>query len=69
MNFRAELEATYAKGLSKLSSKLTKACAKDQGKTFLPIISRDYCVVIVASNAEELLTISAFSSERSSCLK
>lgn len=29
--FRAELEATYAKGLSKLSSKLTKACAKDQG--------------------------------------
>ncbi|XP_024888824.1 uncharacterized protein LOC112465493 [Temnothorax curvispinosus] len=28
---RAELEATYAKGLSKLSSKLTKACAKDQG--------------------------------------
>ncbi|TGZ34564.1 Nostrin [Temnothorax longispinosus] len=27
---RAELEATYAKGLSKLSSKLTKACAKDQ---------------------------------------
>lgn len=29
--FRADLEATYAKGLSKLSSKLTKACAKDQG--------------------------------------
>ncbi|XP_017764439.1 PREDICTED: nostrin isoform X3 [Eufriesea mexicana] len=28
---RAELEATYAKGLSKLSNKLTKACAKDQG--------------------------------------
>ncbi|XP_076387475.1 nostrin isoform X3 [Megachile rotundata] len=28
---RAELEATYAKGLSKLSIKLTKACAKDQG--------------------------------------
>ncbi|RLU23069.1 hypothetical protein DMN91_005347 [Ooceraea biroi] len=28
---RAELEANYAKGLSKLSSKLTKACAKDQG--------------------------------------
>ncbi|XP_012064226.1 PREDICTED: uncharacterized protein LOC105627551 [Atta cephalotes] len=28
---RAELEATYAKGLTKLSSKLTKACAKDQG--------------------------------------
>ncbi|KAL0126494.1 hypothetical protein PUN28_005093 [Cardiocondyla obscurior] len=28
---RAELEATYAKGLSKLSGKLTKACAKDQG--------------------------------------
>ncbi|XP_032679655.1 uncharacterized protein LOC116848041 [Odontomachus brunneus] len=28
---RAELEATYAKGLSKLSSKLTKACTKDQG--------------------------------------
>ncbi|XP_058795300.1 uncharacterized protein LOC131666527 isoform X2 [Phymastichus coffea] len=28
---RAELEATYAKGLSKLSAKLTKACAKDQG--------------------------------------
>ncbi|KAK2581219.1 hypothetical protein KPH14_008017 [Odynerus spinipes] len=27
---RAELEATYAKGLSKLSSKLTKACSKDQ---------------------------------------
>jgi len=31
LDFRAELEATYAKGLSKLSSKLTKACAKDQG--------------------------------------
>lgn len=31
IRFRAELEATYAKGLSKLSSKLTKACAKDQG--------------------------------------
>ncbi|GAB1859702.1 Nostrin [Camponotus japonicus] len=30
---RAELEATYAKGLSKLSSKLTKACAKDQGNS------------------------------------
>lgn len=29
---RAELEANYAKGLSKLSGKLTKACAKDQGK-------------------------------------
>ncbi|XP_029050955.1 uncharacterized protein LOC114879819 isoform X2 [Osmia bicornis bicornis] len=28
---RAELEANYAKGLSKLSIKLTKACAKDQG--------------------------------------
>ncbi|XP_066596133.1 uncharacterized protein Nost [Prorops nasuta] len=28
---RAELEATYAKGLSKLSGKLTKAVAKDQG--------------------------------------
>lgn len=28
---RAELEASYAKGLSKLSSKLTKACTKDQG--------------------------------------
>ncbi|KAK0166988.1 hypothetical protein PV327_004443 [Microctonus hyperodae] len=28
---RAELEASYAKGLSKLSSKLTKACSKDQG--------------------------------------
>ncbi|XP_076231511.1 nostrin [Calliopsis andreniformis] len=28
---RAELEANYAKGLSKLSNKLTKACAKDQG--------------------------------------
>ncbi|XP_076640540.1 nostrin [Colletes latitarsis] len=28
---RAELEATYAKGLSKLSNKLTKACTKDQG--------------------------------------
>ncbi|KOX67176.1 Nostrin [Melipona quadrifasciata] len=28
---RAELEAAYAKGLSKLSNKLTKACAKDQG--------------------------------------
>ncbi|KYN00295.1 PREDICTED: uncharacterized protein LOC108776036 [Cyphomyrmex costatus] len=28
---RAELEATYTKGLSKLSSKLIKACAKDQG--------------------------------------
>ncbi|XP_015601249.1 uncharacterized protein LOC107270605 isoform X2 [Cephus cinctus] len=28
---RAELEATYAKGLSKLSGKLTKACSKDQG--------------------------------------
>ncbi|XP_043249409.1 uncharacterized protein LOC122395685 [Colletes gigas] len=28
---RAELEATYAKGLSKLSNKLTKACSKDQG--------------------------------------
>ncbi|KAI4502843.1 hypothetical protein M0802_001887 [Mischocyttarus mexicanus] len=27
---RAELEATYAKGLSKLSGKLTKACSKDQ---------------------------------------
>ncbi|KAJ8666852.1 hypothetical protein QAD02_008514 [Eretmocerus hayati] len=27
---RAELEANYAKGLSKLSVKLTKACAKDQ---------------------------------------
>lgn len=34
MHFRAELEATYAKGLSKLSSKLTKACAKDQGNLF-----------------------------------
>lgn len=31
MNFRAELEASYAKGLSKLGSKLTKACTKDQG--------------------------------------
>ncbi|KAG7214179.1 hypothetical protein KM043_001525 [Ampulex compressa] len=28
---RAELEATYAKGLGKLSGKLIKACAKDQG--------------------------------------
>ncbi|CAK9796902.1 NOSTRIN [Anthophora plagiata] len=28
---RAELEANYAKGLSKLSNKLTKACTKDQG--------------------------------------
>ncbi|XP_053994278.1 uncharacterized protein LOC128884722 [Hylaeus volcanicus] len=28
---RAELEATYAKGLTKLSNKLTKACTKDQG--------------------------------------
>ncbi|XP_057318122.1 uncharacterized protein LOC130663075 [Microplitis mediator] len=28
---RAELEASYAKGLTKLSSKLTKACSKDQG--------------------------------------
>ncbi|XP_043289185.1 uncharacterized protein Nost [Venturia canescens] len=28
---RAELEASYSKGLSKLSGKLTKACAKDQG--------------------------------------
>lgn len=29
--YRAELEASYAKGLTKLSSKLTKACSKDQG--------------------------------------
>lgn len=36
-DFRAELEATYAKGLSKLSSKLTKACAKDQGEYQLTI--------------------------------
>ncbi|XP_046419727.1 uncharacterized protein LOC124179427 isoform X1 [Neodiprion fabricii] len=28
---RAELEATYAKGLSKLGGKLTKACSRDQG--------------------------------------
>lgn len=34
-DFRAELEATYAKGLSKLSSKLTKACTKDQGNYYI----------------------------------
>ncbi|XP_012257873.2 uncharacterized protein LOC105687086 isoform X2 [Athalia rosae] len=28
---RAELEATYAKGLSKLGGKLTKACSREQG--------------------------------------
>lgn len=37
--YRAELEAQYAKGLSKLSNKLTKTCAKDQGKIFSSLVS------------------------------